>query len=649
MLKLNWKFLLATLLIFHAANSGFASYKDPIENNNNAPDPQPLALVQTVGAEDSLSLLPRSNFQLIPVNSKPNNLLGLRHVCSSLMTPEAGEAFNNVFTNLAYAQTCDLYAKHGDRLVEPFSQYMIGLSYEISKAAVLRASGMQPIVSTVSKTCSSFNKLTGYDISVERLLPFGKQDAVQVLHKSPEFWVGILRLKFLTDSLNRRLVGPQLVAPTVAYGVNQMNLGRTLQQNVFGSIIKGLDDYNSNQHQSLQAQIEAGKRKLDKLEIALELARIDAASAPERRASQIKELQGQIDQKREQLKTALVPVEKENQDLSYTRRALSWTASWVVNVEPDNIVSLRKELSDLEASLKKLDSEKDSETQAIRNIQKDIENTEKALANMQLELLTPQEYLQFKNEPLGESAQSALELLRGLEVCGYQLGAYMEPCPHLESGMLSNLLTLDNAKIAGSGLMAIPYQALRLTGTLDAIQLLRQDFESATLQHKFNRVTDNITRLLQKDLSEELGRVELKITARTAVHSAPNLLRGATEMWKAKSWGEGFEHAQARASEVQEIAVRKTLEVAHEEVHAIAGPIMDHAIQIRTHASDVVQGVRMTLLVPRLAYNTFIYTSVFGAGNYLTGFIVETSTGLPGIMALALIWAILGEMLSALV
>lgn len=203
------KFLFA-VVFFALGNNAFSSHN----NNNNSDLEMPPLNKAAPKLADQLTLY---------------GALELQAICEALNTDEVGVQMNNAITNLAFDVSLEVGNAPGNAFFNLFQTRIQEMMFGQIESLITKKTGL-----SVPMNLAKY--FTGYSLS-------GKKQATEIAREYlSDSVLNILRLKFLTDPLNRHVLGPKLVAPYTAYAINQLNLGQAIQKHVYAKFMKTLQE-----------------------------------------------------------------------------------------------------------------------------------------------------------------------------------------------------------------------------------------------------------------------------------------------------------------------------------------------------------------------------------------------------------------------
>ncbi|MBP6985470.1 MAG: hypothetical protein KBB83_02625 [Alphaproteobacteria bacterium] len=530
---------------------------------------------------------------LVPVRNAPSVLslrssLQLQSSCRLFMTASAAEEMNNICTNLAYDKALALYAQHGDRFVEPFTEHIHGLIFGILESSVKKAVGLGDLFNVIKK-------LTGINVT-------GNPHVTETANRHlPQSFLNALRLKFATDLLNKHVVGPYVVAPNIAYAVNQINFGRILQEQLFVRLCNILVSF---QDELVDRSVSELKQYAEQI-VALneELNRARAGLLPD-----ISEEEKRIDAER--VSTLKAEIEKLNAE---ARAELGWTDTF--NPIRDNtpkeqeVAQKCQALAALEKDIKEKLQIKHDQLDTIQKLESEIDSLRsKGQATAQA-LIAAGRYNNQGQVTEHDAQQANLllqptctlrELFADLPYVGTSIDRYMSPCPHIEPGYLSSLLNQENVSLVAR----VPRGYLRLTGVTGSIESLREDLG----QEAFSRILNEI--------ETKINITRDSLTQMSSVQLTPS----QDELQELGYVAAGIRRIVAFASGSHEV-----LHYGHRVVTeglTIHKPAVDHIRRIQAHAQQGIVNLNLAATPVRATYHFLSHAGQIWAVNYLSSLVI---------------------------
>lgn len=590
-----------------------------IDDSSGSTPSQPSALSVAESAESSteqgLSLVTQ-RIRSVPNRLSLRNSLQLQSVCGLFMTEAAATEINNVFTNFAYEQSLKLYAQHGDRFIEPLSEHIHGMVFGILESSVKKAIGVGDLFNAIKK-------LTGFNIS-------GQKYATKAANKTlPKVVLNVLRLKFVTDLLNKHVVGPNLVAPNVASVVNQINFGKILQEELFGKLINLLKSFENELADQSVCELKAYANQV---------------AALEKELKQVSESLSEVD---------VSEVNKENAEIEKLHKTARAGLSWADVVNPcrtstEKELEVAKKREALAPRTEKINKTKHK----INEFESKIKSLREEGKGIAYALIAVDRYKDYDNQmDLTEndikSAKSSLissfrpsDVFRDLPLIGASADSYMSPCPHIVSDSTSSLMTGENISL----LAMIPRSYLCLTGVIGSVERLREDFSPQAFKCVFEETVNKIN--VAKANAYRLREVQLMPTQEQLEKE-----RGQIDTPILRSIVDGLTITETLGKGGMELfsGVKETAEQAL-SIHL---PARNHLNRIQTDTQRGILALNIAAAPVRLGYNFAVnagqlwaVTYMFGCvnqlssyiiGEPLTNFLPDIITGLPVINNLYLL------------
>ncbi|MBX9804862.1 MAG: hypothetical protein K2Y18_03810 [Alphaproteobacteria bacterium] len=539
-----------------------------------APLPQDLPLVQLVRGPNQQPLrLDSSNpLAVIPQTPKAPSFLTLEHsyrmrdVCQVLMTDEVAVALSNVFTNVAYREAVELYAIHGDRFIKPFTDKIISILYGTVEGTVFGAAGLGDLL-------KSLRKLSGFDLS-------GKSHVPSYLRsKLPQHIIDILRLKPVTNYANKHLIGPHVVAPNVAYAIDQIQMGRLIQSEIFKRLHDKLDSFQDD-------LVEKSDTRLN--DLRSELVSLGDELQRQTHDGEAQRLADEIQAKKAELKVLEETVARENEG--------RWAIAMLFNSAASQTLlnTCSSELCVLETTLtnkNRVLEEMSNKIEALR-LERDgiIRVLQRAQSSQDVVLLV-------------DSQPNFVACLERIPLFGDRLEVLMKPCPHIQPGFLSSVLTTDNAKRYGSVPALVAHNYLRLSGTVQAVHSLRHELSIPELRVTFEEVAFRIG-----DMREIVQEMQ----------NAPML--PAQEELEGRGFvgsGLGYAWSLLRGTATN---IQNTIRLVRGGTLA-AAPVIDHTARVQNRLENVRYSIILARMPFNMVYNTLKFKATLGALNYVTEFV----------------------------
>jgi hypothetical protein len=511
----------------------------------------------------------------------------IQSVCRVFMTPNSADEMNNVFTNLAYEQAVKLYAQHGDRFIEPFTEQIHGMIFGVFESSLKKAIGVGELI-------SAFQKLSGIRVS-------GKEHFTDAANRNlPRSVLDALRLKFATDLLNKHVVGPYVVAPNIAYAVNQINFGQILQDQLFVRVVNLLHEFED----------ELVERSVDELKVyAAQIVLLN---------EELQLLNGTLlpdlsDDDKRQDAEQISALKKELDKLQGQASAeLAWSEylNPMRNSSPKELVvaQKREELSALEQAIRAKKKIRQDQRDNIKRIEDEIVSLNVKGQAVAQALIAAGRY---NNQGQATEADitGAQQLLKSgitlreqfgeLPFIGKAIDRYMAPCPHIQPGILSSMLTENNLSLVA----VVPRGYLRLTGVTGSVNRLREVLSPEAFQRTVDETVSGVNGV--RDAVHQLSVVQL----------TPN-----SEQLEAQGYvGAGLTRLTT--------AVRGGVQVLHHGTRAISGtmtlhrPAVNHLRRIQADSQQMVLKLHLAATPARVSYNFLIHVGQIWALNYFSNLV----------------------------
>ncbi len=179
----------------------------------------------------------------IPFYLTEDILFKIEDTCHLFLTPEAGEALNNFFTNFAYEKSLELYLLHGIHFLKPLTikihnqmeTFCNKIENSINQLLDFKFTQRKKRKNDSNDKSNPENSQIN-QIQNSILQNFVSSCSQHVLDFS------IRNVNHYLDRLSGEVIGPQLIAPLVAKAINEIKVGTLLQNQFF----KNLCEYNSS-------------------------------------------------------------------------------------------------------------------------------------------------------------------------------------------------------------------------------------------------------------------------------------------------------------------------------------------------------------------------------------------------------------------
>ncbi len=363
------------------------------------------------------------------VAQKAPSVLTLEHsfliqaACRLFMTDEAERTLNNIFTNYAHDLAVQLYAEHGDKFTKHLTPAIIGGVYGIIEDCLLGAAGLKDLVGAVKQ-------LSGVKLTA-------RSQVSSFAGKLSKPVVDILRLKPLTDLLNRRVIGPYCVGPVIAQAVDSLNLGGIIRREVVERLHDKLISYEPELRERITEEISLNRVQQSVLQKILE------------RPSNDEESRREIEGVSSEIQVLELEDASERSQRSYWG---GFTHSvWYSSETATKLKASKSKLSKLQLKQKRCSDLIEARKGRVSVLEKEVLHL--------TELESCQALVPVENESLED-------VLKMLPFVNGHFARYSQPCPALQPGVLSSMVNLETVGI-------IPNAYLRLTGVTPAYHQLR--------------------------------------------------------------------------------------------------------------------------------------------------------------------------------
>jgi hypothetical protein len=520
-----------------------------------------------------------------------NNALVLRASCMLFMTDDAERTLNNIFTNYAHDLAIQLYEVHGDKFVKPFSQAIIGGVYGLVENCLLGAAGVKELVSAVKD-------LSGIKLTARtQVSTYAKELSSPV--------VDILRLKPLTDLINKHVIGPQIVGPTVAAAVDALNLGSVIRTQIFERLHDKLVSYHP---QLLQRTKEQESLLISQKSALVELFETKEVDPRDVVLSQA------ISQTKSEVDVLQAKAQEEWNAKSWGTVFLD-TACW-------NTSETQAALKLSSARLSELKSEQDAKKKLIQTRRNRLEQIESEITSLSNLIYAAE------NQPVASFDDRTLnKILNALSFIGPDFEKYTQPCPALQPSALSSVLTVERiGSLQPSALSSVltvervgfvPKMYLQFTGVTPAFLELKR----AVSLEEFRLTIDHIGFLFDDSKNRAIELSETTFTP-------------PDEQLEGKGW---FGRACSYISSAVRGGLRScnNLAVIKNNAQEAKDTVVGHASWIQNSAERLSQSLRYARMPFTLLFNTLKFTATTGAVNYVVRFVTGgalTQTNyLPGV------------------
>ncbi len=501
----------------------------------------------------------------------------LKKSCKNLSTPEARDALNNIFTNLAYDEAVQLYQTHGDNFIDYFTDSMVKNVTKIVEELLLHESGL-------SQASKHLSKLAGKDLKAN------KNISEWALANLPKNIIDLIALKPITSYINKEYIGPKIVAPYAAYGVNQLDLGSLIQDYVLAPIYKKLQSYDKILLKNKWYEGEKYKSKISEHEISILECRDDLPN-----------LEPNISKSENKVAEAENKLESKKNDIYYNDNHgyASWLY-WKTGIGRDNIPEEIKK-GKVSGKRDRLVNQKSTLESKVINLEENIESIKVSINQI---------YQQVESYKDLERADHIFEIkyeIRSLKIANKTIQDLMEPCLHIKPGMFSDLFTLENASIVTNALITPTYRYFDMCGVISPMNELKLQLSTGKLITTMNDTMG----ILEKQVKEFQ---ELKDS---------NIIPDDHELDGLSTGESALKYFSTAAS----FAVKATV-TAHSTMslhERMLDPIVQHKKKVCTILEDTHSGFKRACVLP----NALIGTAKWAAASWVVNMLTTGVLGYP--------------------
>lgn len=477
----------------------------------------------------------------------------IRSACQVFMTDEAETTLNNVFTNYAHDLAVQLYGIHGDKFMKYFTPIIIGKVSGVIEGCLLKAVGLKELVGAVKQ-------LSGVEISA-------RSEVSSRAQKLSKPIVDILRLKPLTDLMNRRVIGPYCVGPAMAQAINSLNFGGVIRRQVIELLCNKLIEFEPELRERAKNDIVLLEDQQSLLQQVLARPSNDEVSREiESLSSQIKVL--------------------EQQNASEASERSYWGAIthkvWYSSETATNLNAATSRRSKFQLQQKNCADLIEARKAKLVLLPQEIHHLS--------ELLSCQSLVPMENNELEV-------VLKHLPFVGKHFNRYIQPCPALQPGALSSMVNVDT-------LGRVPAAYLRLTGVTPAYHELRDaiclDELKRTIAHVGLQVLEIQSRL------EDIRNTQHVPTAAELENQGwfGRSLRYATSFVKG-----GINYV------IHGMEIRDHTTEAHETV-------VEHVNWVQHRLEKLRHSLRIARMPFTLTWGAVKFTATVKAANYVVKFVI---------------------------